>query len=408
MNDKQTQSGFNFLYSAITLIVLTGFVVVSNSCQPKGVEQKQSTDVTDVPPSLKANPTSSLISLNEQEAEELNIQVFTVTKKIHSYSLDVPGVVFPAPNYYSIISTPLSGRVVEMRIREGEKVGKGDILFRIESLELGVLVSEYIQAVADEEYYMTRFERIRQLSDKQITSASELDKAESDLKRVRTITRAAYSKLRAAGIPEDEIQGFIHKENIEPVLNLRSPISGTFGQRNVDLGQRVSAYEALGTVIDNRYVWIRGYLAPEDGRLVNPGDTVFISRRNQGETSLVATVSTVNPGLDESNRSAIINIFLKVPGLWPRPGENVRLTIRATSPGAIMAVPLKAVTYDGNDPVVFVRKDIHTWEERKISVREFRDTSAIVLAGIVPGEKVAVSQVFSLKALARYEQIAEE
>jgi len=121
-----------------------------------------------------------------------------------------------------------------------------------------------------------------------------------------------------------------------------------------------------------------------------------------------AKISTINPGLDETNRSAIANIYLKVPGNWPRPGENVRLEIVASSPEPLIAIPLRAITYDGNDPVVFIRKEEKLWEKRPVTLLEMRDTSAVVASGIQPDEELAVSQVFSLKALSRIDQIAEE
>jgi cobalt-zinc-cadmium efflux system membrane fusion protein len=284
----------------------------------------------------------------------------------------------------------------------------GEILFRIESLELGVMVSEYLQAIAEEEYHRTRFERIRRLSDQEISSESELDRAMSDLKRATTIAKATYSKLRAAGISGEEIARYRKQENIEPVLNIRSPISGTLDMRRVDVGQQVSEYQDLGTVIDNSHVMVRGYLSPEDGRYVRPGDSVFVHRRVETSLLLPAVISSVNPGLDEANRSAIINIYLELEGNWPRPGENVKLDIRASTFESLMAIPLRALTYDGNEPVVFIRTGKNAWEERSIEIGEMRDTSAVVISGLDVGEKLAVSQVFSLKALSRIEQIAEE
>ena len=389
-------------------LLLTILMQVFSCGKPSDTKSGTPGDVLELPPSISSNEIPDLISLTSREAGDLDIQTYIAQKDIHSYVMNVPGMVFPAPDHFAIISTPLSGKISEMQAKEGEPAKKGSILFRIESLELGVMVSDYLQALAEEEYYKARYERIHQLSQKEISSESELDKAQSDLSRAVTIARATSSKLRAAGLSEKEIAGYRHEEKIDPVLNIRSPINGVFDQRNVDLGQRVSAYQALGTVIDNSHVMIRGYLSPEDGRLVKPGDSVRITRRTEDHDMIPAKISTINPGLDETNRSAIANIYLKVPGNWPRPGENVRLEIVASSPEPLIAIPLRAITYDGNDPVVFIRKEEKLWEKRPVTLLEMRDTSAVVASGIQPDEELAVSQVFSLKALSRIDQIAEE
>jgi len=71
-------------------------------------------------------------------------------------------------------------------------------------------------------------------------------------------------------------------------------------------------------------------------------------------------------------------------------------------------VPMDALTYEGNDPTVFVKVSESTFEKRKIDVQDIRDKYAVVRSGLDKGEHLAVSQVFSLKALSRFEKIAEE
>ena len=71
-------------------------------------------------------------------------------------------------------------------------------------------------------------------------------------------------------------------------------------------------------------------------------------------------------------------------------------------------MPMEALTYEGNDPIVFVQKSDLIFEKRKIEVPEFRGKYAVVRKGLDKNEKIAVSQVFSLKALSRFDKISEE
>ena len=74
----------------------------------------------------------------------------------------------------------------------------------------------------------------------------------------------------------------------------------------------------------------------------------------------------------------------------------------------VLSVPVSALTYEGNQPIVFVKKGDRQFEKREISLREIRDNYVVLQSELQVGEQVAVTQVFSLKALSRYEQIAEE
>ena len=221
-------------------------------------------------------------------------------------------------------------------------------------------------------------------------------------------SRAAFSKLKAIGVPDEEITAFTETEKIDPVLKIHAPIDGVIEKNFVELGQSVNALENLSRVLDTRVVLIRGYLSPDDARLINAGDSVIISKRENNENIAKATINSLNPGLDESSRSVIANIILPTIDGWPKPGENVRLEVETSSKLEIVAIPVEAITYDGNDAVVFVKKGPGIFEKRRINIAEIRDKYVFVNNGLMNDEEIASSKIFSLKALSRYEIIAEE
>lgn len=379
------------------------------SCSGGAPKGEQAEEVRATPPSVSDTTEGKLIvRLTDKERNELNIRTVTVTQNIQHYSLQVPGVVFPAQNHISIISTPVDGQIREILIREGEFVRKGQELFRIESLLFGNMVAEYVQAVAEEKFQTSRLERIRQLVEETISSSSELERATSDYQRAMAVSASAVAKLKAIGVPDDEIELFKAGGEIDPSLRIHSPINGRFDQRKAELGQSVNALQELGRVIDLSRVLIKGYLSPDDAIYVATGDSVHIGKRASTPDGIDGVITSVNPGLDEQNRSVVVNVEVDTRNSWPKPGENVRLEIITSTGGRVFAVPLDALTYDGNDPVVFVKKDANTFEKRRIRLSEIRGQNVIVREGIAGNEELAVSQVFSLKALSRYEQIAEE
>lgn len=393
-----------------TLLILAGFTFLLFSCGPKNQDGAQVNQVqSDVPPSLKPNGKEiKLVQLSEKEQKELSIETMVVSNNFIDYSVSAPGVVFAAPNHGSIISTPINGQISRVNNFEGHWVRKGELLFEIQSLEFGTLVSEYLQAYAEERYQTNRLSRIKQLVEETITSTSELEKATAEYDRASTSLRAAYSKLRAVGVPDKEIKSFSETENIDPLLKIYSTIDGVIEKNFVELGQSVNALENLSRILDTRDVLIRAYLSPDDARLINVGDSVSVFKREKQENLLNATITSVNPGLDENSRSVIANIIVSTTDGWPKPGENVRLSITTSTQKEIIAIPVKTLTYDGNDPVVFVKKGNGIYEKRLIEVSEIRDQFVFVNSGLSKGEEVATSNVFSLKALSRFDIISEE
>jgi len=393
----------------LVFVCLLSFLLVSiNSCGGKQNPVQKEKGASDSPPSVSGIKPEYLVRLSAQEIAELKIQTIAVTSSLQNYSIAVPGVVFPAPNHISIISTPINGRVSSIQIQEGEIVMPGQEMFRIESLEFGNMVSEYLQAVSEETFQTSRLHRLEQLVEQTISSKSELDRASSDYQRAKTTVIAAVSKLTAIGVPVNEINAFRTAESIDPTLKIHSPIGGSLDQRSVELGQSVNALQMLARVLDISHVLIRGYVSPEDARYINKGDSVRIFRRQNDPFEMRAVVTSINPGLDENNRSVVVNVLVASKDNWPKPGENLRLSISTSSQTEVISIPIESLTYEGNDPVVFVQISESTFEKRKVIVPEFRDKYAVVQKGLEKNERLAVTQIFSLKALSRFDKIAEE
>jgi len=392
-----------FLFS-----LLLGLIMNLPSCGNKTETTQKESSETDSPPSVSGIRPENLVKLSEKELAELKIQTIPVTSSLHKYSIAVPGVVFPAPNHISIISTPIDGRISKISVQEGQQVRMGQEIFSIESLEFGNMVSEYLQAVSEETFQTSRLQRMEQLVEQTISSKSELDRAKSDFQRAKTSVIAAVSKLKAIGVPDKEINAFKTAESIDPTLKIHSPINGLLDQRSVELGQSVNALQILARVLDISHVLVRGYVSPEDARFISPGDSVKISRRQNDVFEMNAVVTSINPGLDLENRSVVINILLATDESWPKPGENLHLSIATLTRTEVITIPMEAVTYEGNDPMVFVKISEKVFEKRKVDVQEFRDKFAVIRKGLDKNELLAVTQIFSLKALSRFDKIAEE
>lgn len=394
-----------FIHLGIVLILFS--VAACNT----GNKPKEETAVveTDVPPSLKDDTEKTfLIELSDKERDELSIKTEAIKSEFVDHQILAPGVVFPSPGHASIISTPINGQVTAIRVYEGDWVNKGQELFRIQSLEYGNLISEYLQAYAQESFQKSRLARLEQLVQERISSTSELEQATAEYQRASTSLKSAYAKLRAVGVPDSEIGRFSNSGDFDPTLKIVAPINGVIEKNFVELGQSVNALENLSRVLDTRQVLIRGYVSPGDAVLVAPGNSVDISKREQEDMVIEGEINSVNPGLDENSRSVVVNIIIPSKNGWPKPGENLRLAITSESQKETVAIQLQALTYDGDQAIVFVKKDANTFERRPIEIEQIKGDFIFVASGLTVGEEIAVTKVFSLKALSRFDIISEE
>lgn len=391
----------------LSAVLLTSAFLHSCANQP---QNEAETAWSATPPSMETSSGDDpiMVTIPDNQSENLQIPLHTIDSMQAPVRVIAPGEVYSAPNYIAVISAPVEGRVLKMYANEGDPVSEGQVILEIESLTYGNLVATYMQAKAEEKYQESQLQRIRQLVDKGINPLSELEKVQADFTRATADSRAAIARLKAVGASDRDITLIEQQDNITPHLRITTPISGYVDAHMVELGTAVAVNQQLASVMNLNKVIVKSYVSPEDGRLVQSGDSIFITHRLIEHGPIEGIISSIKPGLDEKNRSVVLNAILENPNQRLKPGDIIRTEILTRVKRPVISIPLSAITYNNNDPVVFVMKDARHYEMRTITLEGMRGEKAYVTSGLAAGEKIAAGQIFSLKALARYELIAEE
>lgn len=364
------------------------------------------------PPSLSASSAQKNVQLSEQQAENLNIQTITVQPSQMSFTIQAPGQVFAAPGYISKVSAPINGRVTKIYAHEGERVTAGEPLLDLESLEFANLIADYLEVFAEITYQQQQVDRLKVLTEEKISPERMLQRAQADLQMAKTKLTASHARLHAIGVSDEVIDRW-EPQTSDPQsqLTIHAPITGTINEHLIEQGQSVNAYEEMLDIIDNKEVLVRGFVSVSDAPFLQPGDSVLIADRSGSESTthsqLKTTVKSINPALDQANKSIIINSIVETQNNWPVVGQNVRLTFTARGEEETISIPMSAIQFDESDATVFVQHSPLEYEKRTVVVRRSTAENAIIESGLEPGEKVAVTQVFSLKALERFEQFAD-
>jgi cobalt-zinc-cadmium efflux system membrane fusion protein len=392
----------------IQLLIIILLYLLGYGC---GKQQQQQPDVEAPPPpsiaTTAAVEDTVIVKLTERQASELSIRTYKVQKRRFSFTVSAPGVVQGAPGHISIVSAPVNGRVVKIYAHEGESVKQGDILLELESLEFANLGAAYLQAYAEARFQEQQMKRIKLLVEKKISPQRTLEKTEMDYARAVAIERSALARLKALGVPQNQIDNWRTGSESKPVLKVIAPIDGTIDEHLIDLGQSVNAYEKMLSIINTQKVLIRGFVPPEDATYLKPGDSLIVYPKLNRDKSIRAAITTINPALDEKNKSIVVNIIARTFNNWPYAGQNVQLDISTEYPMDLIVIPLSAVEYEEKQPAVFVQLDPNRYERRLIHIKKVTSDEAVVDSGLTTNEKLAVNQVFSLKALSRLSDYAD-
>ena len=394
------------MFTALFIVPLAASSLILSGC---GSEPPQTMIEQAVapPPSIRGEtPAPSLITLDPEQATDLDVQVVAVSETSLDIHVELAGTVEPSPEAFAIVSAPISGRVSAIYAHEGEPVRAGQTVAVLESLEFAGLVADFIQARAERVFSEQEVTRYTQLVEKRVAARNQLERAEADLQRHTALEDAAKARLFALGLRDQQLDEY--SDGDRALLKIVAPRSGHIDVHNIDLGQAVRAYDEMLTIVDGREVLVRGLATPSSAVSVSPGDSVFIRPVASDDVIMKSLVTSVGPALDEATRSVPINVLVSVPDGAMRPGQRVRMEIETTKLRRAIYAPLSSITFEGDQAIVFVLVDENVFEARAVELSDPSHDMVVVDGGLEAGEVIATTQVFSLKALTRFEQYGEE
>ena len=313
------------------------------------------------------------------------------------------------------VGTLVSGRVSRLAKGVGDPVAAADLLFVIDSAELGAAQNDHLGKLAQLAAATTAFQIAEQyfqsgkeLSDAEAVSRAEVQQrevalraAEARLKSARAAQSGGRNRLQLFGMTQPDVARLEETGAIRPQAEIRAPIGGTVVERGVTLGETVNPEQShLFVVADLRQLWLLVEVPPAQAAALKAGQSVTLSDPATGRNAVAALdyVSPVaSPGARTIRARAVVD---NRSGSW-RPGMFVTAKLPASAAVVrSVAVPAEAVQDIGGQPMVFVPVpgEANTFEAREVAVGPEVDGWTPVKSGLVDGEVLVVRGGFLLKA----------
>jgi cobalt-zinc-cadmium efflux system membrane fusion protein len=228
--------------------------------------------------------------------------------------LTANGTVTPDVTRTIHVTSLGGGRVVDLKVKLGDSVKKGQTLLVISSPDLSAATSDYQKAVADEVLSRKGLERAQMLYDHGAIAAKDLETAQDLEDKAKVDVSAAEQHVRVLGADP---------AHPSPLIDLRAPVSGTIVEQNVAGSEGVKSLDNtpnLFTIADLSQVWVVCDIFENDLVDVHLGDSATIQLNAFGDRVFRGTVADVSRVLDPATRSAKVRIVLVNQDGALRPG----------------------------------------------------------------------------------------
>lgn len=329
------------------------------------------------------------------------IRIEPVVARVETITVRTSGKAGFNQERLSYVSSPLVGRVTEIRARTGQHVEVGQVLAVIDSPDLGAASSEFIKARADLILAQRGYALARQLWDAKAMARKDVQKAEDEYLKAKTDARRTRERLLSLGLPDAELDRPLDALHVQSQFSLGAPISGTVVERSLTLGQMVGGDPAqrLFVLADLGELWVTADVYEKDLPLIRAGEEVDVRAAAWPQEQFHGRIDYVGDTVDPNSRTVKVRLTVDNRGLLLKPEMFVTATIRSAGNTTVLTVPLAAVHGEGSDqPYVFTAVGDNRFIRRRITLGARSDDRIIVTEGLSAEDRVVTEGSILLKA----------
>jgi len=312
--------------------------------------------------------------------------IVTATEYQAPSQMSVTGTVFPDISRTVPVISLASGRIVDIRVRLGDSVRKGQLLLRVRSDDISGGFDAYRKAVSDELLARKQLDRAKLLYEHGAIAQQDLEVAQDSEDDAKTTLDTATEHLRLLGSDPSDPKGLV---------DITAPVSGVITDQEVAIGAAVQAYSAPNpfTISDLTTVWIVCDVYENDMANVRLGEPAEIKLNAYPDKVLKGTISNIGSILDPAIRTAKVRIEVANPGEMMRPGMFASATLFGKGKQNYAAVPASAIVHLHDRDWVYIPMQDKFKRTEVVSGGQLPNNMQQIVSGLQPGQQVVTNAI---------------
>lgn len=330
---------------------------------------------------IKALQIGALIASGENETAPVET-VSTAPAEAQRWERTVESVGSLRAVQGADLSTEESGVVTVIHFENGQEVAEGDLLVELDTqTEQANLRS----AEAEQDLARTIYERTRRLRQNNTVPQSDLDAAQSQLRKMTALV--------------EQLKATIRKKQIS------APFGGRLGIREVNVGQFVNNGDRIVSLQSLDPIYIDFLLPQQLIAGLRPGKALEVITDVYPDRAFAGELTAINAEIDPVTRNIRLQGTLTNAQGALRPGMFARVILTLGDPEDVVAIPATAVlTAPFGDSVFVVTEKAAedgsktlAAEQRFVRTGRSMGDFVAVTEGLNAGETVVTAGVFKLR-----------
>jgi cobalt-zinc-cadmium efflux system membrane fusion protein len=323
------------------------------------------------------------ILVPEGSSLRARLSVMPVSLQPVSPKLVLPAVVEADPARTAAVLTPLSGRLIALKVALGDRVVRGQVLAVIDSPDLAQAYNDNDKAADASRLTEKNLGRQEAQNKLGVASDRDLDQAKSDYAQAAAEYTRTQARLKVLGASLDT------KPAIR-ALTVTAPVGGSVTALSVAAGNMINdPTQPLMTIADLSTVWVTA-LVPEK-------DIAAVSKNQDAQVTVAAYPDEVRQGkvlfisdvIEPDSRRAKIRIAFANTDYLLKP-NMFATAVLAGRERPLIVLPSSALLMNNDRTSVFVATAPWTFERRNVDAQLQEGSSVAIRSGLSAGEQVLV------------------
>jgi membrane fusion protein, heavy metal efflux system len=302
------------------------------------------------------------------------------------------------------IFSPFAGRVTKLLVKPSDHVERGQPLFIVEATDTVQGLNDFVAALSALNSARSKL-NLAQIVERRANdlyagkavplkdwqqSQNDLNTAQNDVRTAETALEAAHNRLRILGRSEEQISSFQETRQISADTPIYSPIGGTVVQRKVGPGQFISsgASDPVFVIGDLSTVWLLAFVRETEASGVAVGQEITFSLLALSGSQFKARIDYVAAAIDPTTRRLLVRATIDNKDGLLKPEMFANVTIYTGGDRPSVAVPKKALIYEGERVRLWVAHDDKSIELREIQTGLTNGDLVEVRNNLKAGEKI--------------------
>ncbi|NLU50588.1 MAG: efflux RND transporter periplasmic adaptor subunit [Syntrophomonadaceae bacterium] len=284
-------------------------------------------------------------------------------------------------------------KVVAVNVKPGDRVSKGQSLVQLDGSDLQYQIRGY-QAQVDSlqaskvgaelrlANAKTDLERKRFLFDQGAIAKAELERAETEYQSAQAALAGVNAQIAGAQANLDNARNNLAN------CNVPSPISGTVGIVNVNVGDAVTAQTPVAVVTNTSRMEVQVNVSESEVSYVKPGRSVQVYVDSAGAAPFTGTVTSVAQTADARVRTYPVKVSLENKNGTLKSGMFAEVHLTTLTRQQVIAIPRDAVAEKGARRVVYIVDDKSVAHERDVVLGVEGEKLVEIVKGVKAGERI--------------------